>query len=138
MWKRKKYGYKKTCMHWSIAWFHYTIKIVKEVQPNLKVAQDRQKRYTDLKRTPREFNVWWSRISKGKVEEEFLELGRCSKLATRYCGSFEVLAKIGPVAYQLALPRNIKVHDVFHVSLLQKIYAWCYSYNWLECDSGRT
>ena len=32
--------------------------IVKEVQPNLKVAQDQQKRYTDLKRTPREFNVW--------------------------------------------------------------------------------
>ena len=32
--------------------------IVKEVQPNLKVAQDRQKRYRDLKRTPRVFNVW--------------------------------------------------------------------------------
>ena len=31
--------------------------IVKKVQPNLKVSQDRQKHYTDLKRTPREFNV---------------------------------------------------------------------------------
>ena len=47
--------------------------IVNEVQPNLKVAQDRQKRYTDLKRTPREFNVWWSCVSKRKIEEEFLE-----------------------------------------------------------------
>ena len=35
-----------------------------------------KKSYMDLKRTPREFNVWWSRISKGKVEEEFLEFGK--------------------------------------------------------------
>ena len=34
-----------------------------------------------------------------------------------------MLAKIGPVAYQLALPPNIKVHDVFHVSLLIYIYV---------------
>ena len=52
-------------------------------------------------------------------------MGRCSTLATRYCGPFEVLAKIGPVAYQLALPPNIKVHDVFHVSLLN-IYIYIY------------
>ena len=31
-----------------------------------------------------------------------------------------MLANIGPVAYQLALPTNIKVDDVFHVSLLRK------------------
>ena len=58
------------------AWLHYPIEIVMGVQQNLKVAQYRQKSYADLKRTPREFNVWWSRISKGKVEEEFLEFGK--------------------------------------------------------------
>ena len=31
-----------------------------------------------------------------------------------------MLATIGPVAYQLALPTNIKVDDIFHVSLLRK------------------
>ena len=33
---------------------------------------------------------------------------------------FEMLANIGRVAYQLALPTNIKLDDVFHVSLLRK------------------
>ena len=38
----------------------------------------------------------------------------------RYCGPFDVLAKIGLVEYQLALQPTIKVHNVFHVSILKK------------------
>lgn len=41
-------------------------------------------------------------------------------MSPRYCGPFEILARIGPIAYQQALPANIKVHNVFHVSLLKK------------------
>ena len=47
-------------------------------------------------------------------------LGRCKKLATRYCGAFDILSMIGPVAYELALPPNIKSYNVFHVSSLNK------------------
>ena len=43
-----------------------------------------------------------------------------SKFAARYCGTFEILEKIGLVAYELALIPSIKVHNVFHVSLLKK------------------
>jgi len=35
---------------------------------------------------------------------------------------FEILERIGLVTYRLALPLTMKVHDVFHVSLL-KIYV---------------
>ena len=66
----------------------------------------------------------WDRVyHKVKSKKSSLSLGRCSKVAPRYCGPFEVLAKIGPIAYQLALPPNIKVHDVFYVSLLKNIYT---------------
>ena len=43
------------------------------------------------------------------------------KLAPRYIGPFEVLERVGTVAYQLALPPSLSgVHEVFHVSMLQK------------------
>ena len=43
-------------------------------------------------------------------------------LAPQYCRPFEILERIGPVAYQLAIPPTMKFQDVFHISLL-KIYA---------------
>ena len=45
-----------------------------------------------------------------------LRLGKYSKLEHKYCGPFEILAKVGLVAYQLSLPPTIKVYNVFHVS----------------------
>ena len=49
-----------------------------------------------------------------------LKLGSCAKLAPRYCGPFEVLDRIGLVAYKIALPIDMRAHNVFHVSLLKK------------------
>ena len=49
-----------------------------------------------------------------------LSLGRCGKLAPRFCGPFEILTKKGLVAYELALPTHIRLNNVFHASLLKK------------------
>ena len=57
---------------------------------------------------------------KVKAKTSSIRLGCFPKLATRYCGPFEILEKIGPVAYILAFLASMRVHNVFHVSLLNK------------------
>jgi hypothetical protein len=91
-----------------------------KIKQNLKAAQDRQKSYADKNRTHREFKVGEHVFLKVKANRSSLRLGNCSKLAARFCGPFEILERIGPVAYMLALPASMTVHNVFHVSLLKK------------------
>ena len=64
-------------------------------------------------------------------------MGRCGKLAPRFCGPFEIISKKGPVAYELALRAYIRVHNVFHASLLKKyVYDTKHVIDWLI--KGRT
>ncbi|GJQ93499.1 putative reverse transcriptase domain-containing protein [Tanacetum coccineum] len=71
--------------------------------------------------------VLWAEISEnsligqGIVKRAMLIIG---KLAPRYVGPFEILERIGPVAYRLRLPEELSsVHDTFHVSNLNKCLA---------------
>ena len=57
---------------------------------------------------------------KVKPRKRSFKLGSCAKLAPMYCGPFEILSRVGSVAYQLAFPPNIKIHNVFHIYILKK------------------
>ena len=69
--------------------------IVKQVQGNLKIAQDRQKSQADLKRTQKEFQVGEHVFIKVRPKKSSPRLGSCAKLAPHYCGPFEMLSRIG-------------------------------------------
>ena len=93
---------------------------VEKIKQNLKAAQDRQKSYVDKHRVHREFCLGDHVYLRVRERKSSLKLGSCAKLAPRYCGPFELLERIGPVAYRLAFPASSRAHNVFHVSLLKK------------------
>jgi hypothetical protein len=84
--------------------------IVQKEKQNLKSAQDRQKSFADLKRTHTKFNVGDHVYLKVKPINSSFKLGKSSKLSPWYCGPFEVLSRVGPVAYQLAAQVKVSLH----------------------------
>jgi hypothetical protein len=91
-----------------------------QIKQNLKVAQNRQKSYVNQKRTPREFKTGYHVYLRVRPRKSSVRMGDCAKLAPWYCGPFEVLDRVGPIAYRLAFPPTVKAHNVIHVSLLKK------------------
>nr|ASR75330.1 retrotransposon protein [Oryza rufipogon] len=94
---------------------------VRLIRDRLKVAQSRQKSYADTRRRNLEFkegDYVYLKVSPMRGTKRFKVKG---KLAPRYVGPFQIIARRGKVAYQLQLPENIAdVHPVFHVSQLKK------------------
>jgi hypothetical protein len=93
-----------------------------KIKQNLKTTQDRQKNYANKGRTHREFKVGNHLFMKVKADRSSLKLRNCLKLAVCYCGSFEILERIGPVACMLVLPTSMFIHDVFLYHCSKSIY----------------
>jgi hypothetical protein len=93
---------------------------MEKIKENLKAFQERKKSYANKKKVFKYFKVGEHVFLKVKEKRSSLRLGSCPKLATRYCGPFEMLEKIGSFTFMLALSASMRVHNVFHVSLLKK------------------
>ncbi|XP_076940234.1 uncharacterized protein LOC143609341 [Bidens hawaiensis] len=94
---------------------------IHQVKQKLKAARDRQKSYADVRRKPLSFEIGDKVFLKVSPWKGVIRFGKTGKLAPRYIGPFEIVAKIGPVAYRLKLPLELStIHDVFHVSNLKK------------------
>ncbi|KAL5768828.1 hypothetical protein ACOSQ2_015611 [Xanthoceras sorbifolium] len=79
------------------------------------------KKLHDKKHAERQFQVGDFIYLKLQPYRQSSVVGRRNyMLSARYFGSFEVLGKIGSVAYRLKLPHTIKNHQVYHVSQLKK------------------
>ncbi|KAK8986843.1 hypothetical protein V6N11_037769 [Hibiscus sabdariffa] len=98
-----------------------TEKQVQIIHDRLKQAFDRQKAYADAKRRDIRYEVGDKVFLKVSPWKKVLSFGKKGKLSPRYIGPFEVIEKVGSVAYQLALPPEFdKMHNVFHVSMLRR------------------
>ena len=87
----------------------------------LLTAQSRQKSYVDVRRRPLEFEVGNHFFLKVMPKRGVVRFGKRGKLSPRFIGLFEILERIGTVAYRLVLlPNMLGVHEVFHVSMLRK------------------
>ena len=83
---------------------------------NLQHAQDLQKRAHDKGTKPRSYapgdKVW--------LNSKYIKTKRNRKLEAKFFGPFRVLHPVGKQAYKLELPKKWRIHDVFHVSLLEQ------------------
>ncbi|XP_028082223.1 uncharacterized protein LOC114283562 [Camellia sinensis] len=97
-----------------------TTEKVKLTHQRLKIAQSRQKSYADVRRHDRGYEVEdhvFIKVTPMKGQTWF---GVKGKLALRYVGPYEILEKINPVTYRVALPPVMEnMHNVFHVSILR-------------------
>jgi hypothetical protein len=93
---------------------------IEKIKHNLKVSQENKRSCVDKGGTHRDFKVGDHVLLKVKDKTSYPKLGNCSKLEAHYCGSLEILERIGLVAYILALPTSMCSHNVFHISFLKK------------------
>ena len=96
-----------------------TSKKVSLIRQRILKAQIRQKSYADVRRRPLEFEVGDHVFLKVMPKRGAVRFGKRGKLSPRFIGPFEILERVGTVAYRLALPPSMSgVHEVFHVSML--------------------
>lgn len=94
---------------------------VRVIQGRLLTAQSRQKSYADRRVRDLEFMEGDRVLLKVSPMKGVMRFGKKGKLSPRFIGPFEILHRIGEVAYELALPPSLSaVHPVFHVSMLRK------------------
>jgi len=98
-----------------------TVDKVKVIKERMKEAQDRQKSYADNRRRPLEFQIGDMVFLKVALWKHVIRFGMKGILAPRYIGPYKIIERIGTVAYRILLPPHLdRIHNVFHVSMLQK------------------
>nr|GEW78232.1 putative reverse transcriptase domain-containing protein [Tanacetum cinerariifolium] len=101
-----------------------TTENISKIKDRLKAARDHQKIYAKKRRKPLEISVGNYVLLKVSPSKGVVCFEKNRILAPRFVGPFEIIEKVGPVAYKLDLPKELDgVHDTFYVSNLDKCLA---------------
>ena len=74
-----------------------------------------------MRRRPLEFEVRDHIFLKVMLKREVVRFGKRGKLSSRFIWPFEILERVGTVAYRLDLPPNMSgVYEVCHISMLRR------------------
>ena len=99
----------------------YTFEKVSLIRQHLLTAQSRQKSYANVRRRTLEFEVGDHVFLKVMPKRGVVRFDKRGKLSPRFIRPFEILERVGTIAYQLALPPSMSgVHKVFHVPMLRR------------------
>lgn len=98
--------------------------MIRELQEQLLKAQDVMRNQANKHRREVEYEVGdmvFLKIQPYKLKKLTKKVNQ--KLSPRFYGPYEILQKLGAIAYKLKLPEDTRVHPIFHVSLLKKAVA---------------
>ena len=85
-------------------------------------AATKMKKWADRKRRPKEYQVG-EKVMVKLLPNQFKSLRKVHKgLIRRYEGPFSIIKRVGKAAYRLELLPRLKIHNVFHVSMLKLFY----------------
>ena len=94
---------------------------MKVIRDNLKIARNRQKSYADNRHKDLQFEIGDRVFLKISPWMGVLRFDKRDKLSPRFIGPYEIVSKVGPVAYKLKLPPELsRIHDTFLVLMLRK------------------
>ncbi|GKC48423.1 putative reverse transcriptase domain-containing protein [Tanacetum coccineum] len=103
---------------------HDMTKKIVQIKKCLLAARSRQKSYADKRLKTLEFEVGDMVLLKVSPWKGAVHFGKREKLSPHYIGPFKILARVGPVAYTLEFPKELRgIYSTFHVLNLKKCLA---------------